>query len=253
MSRITDLNPTPPVLLASFCSSDNRINNIGIVAEKLNGLIMMPGDEFSYNETIGERTEEAGFKAAPAYDDGQVVYQLGGGICQGSSTLYCTVLNADLEVLNRRCHDFDPGYLPMGLDATVSWGSPDFKFKNSSDYPIRIVALCDKEEHSLTIEIWGTNLDGSYVEAKSGWYAMYDEEYPEVQTGWGAVTYKYHYDKDGNLLEKEFVDNSSYMLHEEDIKWPAEKTAKEEGGTGETEGGDSGGESSGDSGDVVVE
>jgi len=231
-------------------STEARCGNIALAAERLNGIILMPGESLSYNETIGERTEAGGYKAAPAYNGDQVEDQVGGGICQVSSTLYFTTLQADLQIDARTCHNFAVAYLPYGLDATVSWGQPDFAFTNDREYPIRIVAYTDYAKRALTIEIWGTNLDGTYIEPMSAWWATYDEMYPSVQVGWGAVSYRYKYDADGSLLDKIFEDESEYALHKEDIDWPEgvdpndphapiEEKPSEEGEGGET---DTGGE-----------
>ena len=201
-------------------STKGRINNIDLVAQKLNGLVLMPGDIFSYNGYVGQRTEEAGFQYAAAYDNGKVVQEIGGGICQVSSTLYCASVAANLETLDRTCHYFAVGYLQKGLDATVSWPKPDFSFRNNRDYPVRIAARSNHDDKSLTIEIWGTNVDGSYVEFRGGAWPTYDSTYPDVQVGWGALSWRYIYDKDGNLLNKVEEARSEYFLHEEDIKWP---------------------------------
>ena len=254
-----------------YGSTASRINNIDLVAQKLNGLVLMPGEDFSYNGYVGQRTEEAGFQYAGAYNNGQVVQEVGGGICQVSSTLYYATLCANLETVERTCHTFIVTYLPMGLDATVSWPGPDFKFRNNRDYPIKIQAWTDQENKALTIEIWGSNIDGTYVEPKSSWWAVYDKTYPDVQVGWGAFSMRYLYDKDGNLIEKIDEFNSLYDLHDYEIKWPEgvtppgeEETGGDSGsgdsgsgdsGSGETGGGGSGsGDSGGDtgSGDEVI-
>ena len=203
----------------TYGSTSIRISNINLACEKLNGIILMPGDSFSYNGTIGERTPEAGFGYAPAYNGDAVVYEIGGGICQVSSTLYNSVLAANLQVDSRTCHNFAIAYLPKGLDATVSWPNPDFQFTNNRDYPIKIVTSTDR--NSLTIEIWGSNIDGTYVVPMGAWWPTYDDEYPDVQTGWGACSYRYLYDAEGNLLEKIQEEYSYYHLHPEEIKWPA--------------------------------
>ena len=214
-------------------SSANRINNIMLVADKLNGLVLMPGEEFSYNGYIGERTEEAGFLGAPAYDNGKVTWEIGGGICQGSSTLYYCSLCADLEILDRTEHDFVVTYLPAGLDATVSYPRPDYKFKNSRDYPIKIKAWVDDNKKYLNVQILGTNLDGGYIEPVAGHWPIYDEVYTKVQVGWGAASYLVYYDADGNQIgDKVYVTNSVYQLHAEDIKWPPEYYQKDDGGEG---------------------
>ena len=229
-----------------YGSTASRINNIDLVAQKLNGLVLMPGEEFSYNGYVGQRTEEAGFQYAGAYNNGQVVQEVGGGICQVSSTLYYATMCANLQTLERSCHTFIVTYLPIGLDATVSWPGPDFKFKNDRDYPIKILAWTEQENKSLTIEIWGSNIDGTYVEPKSSWWAVYDKTYPDVQIGWGAFSMRYLYDKDGNLIEKIDEFNSLYDLHDYEIKWPEGVTPPGEGETGSETGGDSGsGESGG--------
>lgn len=201
-------------------SSDARINNIKLCAAKLNGLVFNPGEEFSFNGTIGQRTTEAGFKAAAAYNDGQVVQEVGGGICQVSSTIYCAAMLAQMTTVERTCHMFVVTYLPYGLDATVSWPGPDYKFRNDRDYPVKIVAYCNDADKSITIEIWGTDVDGSYVELTSGYGYRYDSTYPDVVIGYSAVSYRNIYDKDGNLIDRVFEASSSYDLHEDEIKWP---------------------------------
>lgn len=214
-------------------SSDARINNIKLCAAKLNGLVLNPGEEFSFNGTIGQRTTEAGFKAAAAYNDGQVVQEVGGGICQVSSTIYCAAMLAQMTTVERTCHMFVVTYLPYGLDATVSWPGPDYKFRNDRDYPVKIVAYCNDADKSITIEIWGTDVDGSYVELTSGYGYRYDSTYPDVVIGYSAVSYRNIYDKDGNLIDRVFEASSSYDLHEDEIKWsePSESPTPSDTGT----------------------
>lgn len=204
-------------------SSSNRINNLTLAAEKINGTILNPGDEFSYNGTVGQRTEAAGFKKAGAYANGEVVQEIGGGICQVSSTLYCAVLYANLEVTDRTCHYFPVDYLPSGLDATVSWKSPDFKFKNNRDYPIKLVATVDKTKKSLTVEIMGTNVDGSYVQLKSSTWKYYDSKYTSVALGVKTTTYRNVYSKDGTLISSTKEATSTYHYHTENIVYPSAK------------------------------
>ena len=205
-------------------SSENRINNIELAAQKLDGLVIQPGEEFSYNGSVGERTAEAGFKSADAYVNGQVKPEIGGGICQVSSTLYNAVLASQLEIVDRTCHMFAVGYLPKGLDATVSWPGPDFKFKNSRDYPIRLKAWIDREETTLTIQIWGSNVDGTYAVPGSSWGKRFDREWLEkgyeVQIGWDAYSWVDIYAADGTPLEHKKGYSSYYALHDEDIVYP---------------------------------
>lgn len=102
--------------------------------------MLLPGEVFSYNKTVGKRTVEEGYKDAKIYADGGVVDGLAGGICQISSTLYNAVLLANLEIVERRNHSFTTSYVAAGRDATVVWGAIDFQFKNSRNYPIKIEA-----------------------------------------------------------------------------------------------------------------
>lgn len=206
-------------------STENRISNIEKVAEKLNGHIMMPGEVFSYNEYVGQRTAEAGFLEAGAYDNGEVVQEIGGGICQVSSTLYCAIMFAQLETVERTNHYFKVDYLDYGLDATVSWPSPDFKFKNSRDYPVKIVAYCNDEDKSLTIEIWGTDVDGSYVEMRTTKLVVYDSVYVNTAVGYGVSAYRMVYDAEGNFLYEVEEPYGIYYRHDEEIQWPPEKYA----------------------------
>lgn len=206
-------------------SIENRISNIRTVAEKLNGTILMPGETFSYNDFVGERTREAGFLPAGAYENGQVVEEVGGGICQVSSTLYCATMYAQMDTVARSSHYFRVDYLPLGQDATVSWPKPDFKFKNSREYPVKIIADCSSEDRYITIEIWGTDLDGSYVELRHDTYTRFDDKYPDVAVGYYVLGYRDVYEADGTLRQTISEPPGDYWFHEEDIKWPEEKFA----------------------------
>ena len=202
-------------------SSQNRITNVKLACAAIDGLELKPGETFSYNDVVGERTEARGYKPAGAYSGGQVVQEVGGGICQVSSTLYYSALLSNLQITNRVCHYFGVGYLPAGLDATVSWGGPEFKFKNNREWPIRITATVDDKTNTMTISIDGTDVDGSYVEMSyATWLVYNNKEYPETATGYKAASYRWVYDKDGNLLSKELEAYSEYHYHEEDIVFP---------------------------------
>ncbi|RCX16097.1 vancomycin resistance protein YoaR [Anaerobacterium chartisolvens] len=134
----------------------NRSQNIKIAASKINGIILAPGQIFSFNETVGKRTVDAGYKDAYIYKSGKVVSDLAGGICQVSSTLYNAVLHSDLEVVERRNHMFSVVYVPEGRDATVFYGSTDFRFKNSTKWPIKIDSQITKDNY-LVFSLKGTN------------------------------------------------------------------------------------------------
>ena len=134
-----------PDLLATFStrfdgSNYNRNTNIKLAAKKVNGTVILPGEKFSFNTIVGSRTIEAGFKEGTAYIGGKVVPDVGGGVCQVSSTIYNTALLANLEIVERSNHMFTTGYVAASRDATVYYGSLDFIFKNSRKYPIKMVA-----------------------------------------------------------------------------------------------------------------
>ena len=137
-----------------YSGSGGRTTNVRLAANSVDETIVNPGEEFSYNDTVGERTAARGYRGAIVYNNGQEVTELGGGVCQVSSTVYMTVLRADLEVTERSCHQFQVTYTPLSQDAAVYWGSKDFKFVNSTDYPIKI--RMSAGGGSLTCQIIGT-------------------------------------------------------------------------------------------------
>ena len=132
-----------PDLLGEFstnysAANTSRTTNLKLASNKINGTVLMPGETFSYNKVVGERTIAAGYKEAAIYQGGKVVDGLGGGICQISSTLYNAAIFANLDIVSRSNHQFVPSYVKAGRDATVVYGAIDFKFKNSRNYPIQI-------------------------------------------------------------------------------------------------------------------
>ena len=142
-------------------SDVNRTTNLRIACQKIDGKVVMPGDTFSYNQTLGPRTAAAGYRNAKVYEAGQVVDGIGGGICQISSTLYNAVLMANLEIVERRNHQFVTSYLPAGRDATVVYGMTDFKFKNTRQYPIRVTA--SEKNGIATVGIYGIKEENEYT------------------------------------------------------------------------------------------
>ena len=206
-------------------SSSNRITNIDLVARKLDNLEIWPGETFSYNAAVGERTEDAGFRLAGAYADGEVTEEVGGGICQVSSTLYCAAMYAQMTTVQRQNHYFAVSYLSMGYDATVSWTWPDYRFRNDRDFPVMIKTFVD--DHSITIEFWGTDLDGSRVSPYTNTWDVYDQDYPNVVIGHGATTFCRILDAYGNVINTVEEPTGIYYLHDEEIAWPPEKLARD--------------------------
>lgn len=144
----------------NYVNNPNRTTNLRLASNKINGTVVMPGETFSFNQVVGQRTRAAGYKDAAMFSDGMVTNGLGGGICQITSTLYDAVIFADLEIIYRRNHMFIPSYVDGGEDATVVWGSTDFKFKNSRDYPIKIVSSV--QNGVATVSIYGLATDNEY-------------------------------------------------------------------------------------------
>ena len=154
-----------PDLISTFSTKYNagnadRTTNLRLAANKINGTVLLPNEDFSYNAVVGERTINAGYKMAATYSNGAVVDGLGGGICQISSTLYDAVVMANLKITTRRNHQFVTSYVPAGKDATVVWGSQDFKFVNSRKYPVRITASV--QGGVATVQVWGIKEDVEY-------------------------------------------------------------------------------------------
>ena len=207
-------------------SSSNRINNITLAAKAINGTILLPGEEFSFNGTVGQRTTAKGYKEAGAYAGGESVNQVGGGICQVSSTIYYCTLMANLKVTDRDEHMFPVSYLPYGLDATVNWPNLDYKFVNSNNYPIKIVSYVSGK--TLYVELLGTNerTDGHYfkltykvtgttprpVEEKEDPTLAPGETKVERngRDGLSVKSYRNEYDANGNLVNSEYIASSSY-------------------------------------------
>lgn len=133
----------------------NRGHNIELAAKSIDGTILLPGEEFSFNKIVGPRTPQNGYKIAHVFVEGQIRDGTGGGVCQVSTTLYNAVLRSNLEILERHNHMFTVGYVPLGLDAAVSYGYADLVFKNTTGYPLIIYA--NVSNNTLSIRIRSTN------------------------------------------------------------------------------------------------
>ena len=179
----------------------NIVTNLDLVCKALDGVILQPGEVFSYNDTVGERTVERGFLYGESFSGLERTRSAGGGVCQGSSVLHVCVLEADLEVVERAPHGLTVGYTPLGQDAAVSWGGPDFRFRNNTNFPIKIVAT--NELMLVKMQILGTDEKDYYVvlEATQG----HDDNLIY------ANCYKQKYSKEtGELISRELACRSSY-------------------------------------------
>jgi len=134
-----------------YDKNENRISNIKTASEELNHTVVNPGEVFSFNETLGRRTKDKGYKEAPILSHGEKAKGTGGGICQISSTLYNAALLADMEIVERHRHSKNVPYVPEGKDATVVYNSKDLKFRNTKDYPVEIVIKITEDEIRISL------------------------------------------------------------------------------------------------------
>ncbi|MCI8573022.1 MAG: hydrolase [Oscillibacter sp.] len=220
-----------------------RQTNIRLSSNGINNYVMNTGDIFSYNDVLGQRTAAKGYQLASAYIQGETVDTIGGGICQTSSTLYLACLRANLEITERYAHRYTPSYIDWGMDATVSWGGPNYRFTNNTDYPIKIVT--SYQNGKLTVKILGTNVDGSYVKmtnkvmSTTPFETVYedDETLPagtqQVKTtpytGHTVRSFRNVYSANGELLSSELEAVSNYKSRNKVIlRGPAPAAAPEE-------------------------
>lgn len=182
-------------------TNENRNNNLRLLCQALDGHIVQPGETFSYNGVVGERTAQKGYLPAPAYSGSRLVDSIGGGVCQGSTTLYNCVLLADLEVVFRACHGAKVTYVPAGLDAAVNYLTTDFKFRNQYNFPVKIKA--EVSDGFVKMKLLGTDEKDYYVkmETRSG----------EDSLAVYARSFKCKYDKQTDeLLSREIEAFSTY-------------------------------------------
>lgn len=178
--------------------NENRNGNLRKACGMLDGLVLQPGQELSYNEALGPRTKELGWLPAPAYSGTKLVDSPGGGICQVSSTLYLASVYSELTIVERRNHGYPVSYIPLGMDATVSWGFADLKIRNDSPMPVKIQA--EESDGYVRISILGTETRD------------YDVEMSYTVGGRYVRTYMSKIDKEtGEVISKEPYALSGYM------------------------------------------
>lgn len=210
-----------------------RKTNVKLAAAACNEKILLPGEEFSYNNTTGSRSPDKGYLPAPIYAGGRSEDGVGGGICQVSSTIYYAVLHTTLEIVERHDHQFAVSYLDPGMDATVYYGSLDFRFKNNTNYPVKVVTRSydnSKGVRYLEVQLYGTNEDGRYAKPSN---AVFDKVAPSTAykpdpnvargtlvldkeqyayTGMKARAYRTIYEADGTVVEKQDLGVSTYKM-----------------------------------------
>lgn len=227
-------------LVSSFTTNktgnSNRTTNIALSAAAINGITVLPGETFSFNSATGQRTEAKGYKPAAAIAGGETFDEIGGGVCQTSSTLFNAVVRADLTIVTRKPHAWPSDYVPKGEDATVNWPDLDFKFRNDTDWPIFIVSWCDKSAKTVTVEIYGmTRSDGVTIDLESE--VTYTKRPPDetlyvynpsleygtekqtvkARTGYTVVTYKVYY-QNGREISREELHTSNYKMYQRTVQ-----------------------------------
>lgn len=185
-------------------SPANRCANITNAAGKINETVLMPGEVFSFNDTVGPRSAANGFYTAKEYVGGETVDGIGGGTCQVSSTLYNAVLYSDLSIVSRTNHMFPVGYCPTGQDATVADTGVDFKFVNSMNDPIKISA--QTSGYTVTVSIIGTQRDDPRTVKIENTTTMVGEDQ-------SVHSVRYVYNSAGELIQTDDLGNSYYMAH----------------------------------------
>lgn len=208
-----------------------RRGNVKLAGEAVNGTVLNAGDVFDYNKVVGQRTTERGYGAAASYVNGKTVDTVGGGICQVSSTVYLASLLSNLEIVERHNHRYYPGYITLGMDATVSWGGPEFRFRNNTDFPVRIDVTYANSK--LTVSFYGTKTDDTYVKMTREVLSTtgYETEYVETDelehgvqkqtqsgyTGYKVKSYRNVYSGDGKLISSTLEATSDYKSRNEII------------------------------------
>ncbi|MBR4082394.1 MAG: VanW family protein [Clostridia bacterium] len=216
-------------------SNANRNTNVQLSAAAINGRTVLPGEIFSFNAATGQRTAEKGYKEATAISGGQNVPEIGGGVCQTSSTLFNAVARANLEIINRSPHAWPSSYVEKGMDATVNWPNLDFKFRNNTDWPVFIIA--SYANRKVTVELYGCGLgDGVTIDLESKVLKTLNppDEIKYVQnpnlpagtkkntvkarTGYVVETYKVWY-QNGKEFKRETLFTSTYKAYQETVEY----------------------------------
>lgn len=237
----------------SHAGEENRTNNLRLACQALNGVTLEPGATFSFNDTLGQRTTEKGYRYAyadPNSDEDQIV---GGGITQVASTLYYCALLSDLEITARKNQTYPVSYIDYGMDADIRWNNTDLKFKNNTDRPIKIEA--EVSGKSVDIRILGTDQRSYYVKLESRIQNTYvpDTEYEEMEpdnhngyqdgdvlqkgrNGFHIKTFMLKYDRQTNeLVSRDAIADSRYQavneivvrITEEETTEPTEEETEE--------------------------
>lgn len=219
----------------------NRSFNVARAASFCDGKVIQPGEVFSYIGAIGDPSARNGYKTSTGYQNGETVPMDGGGVCQVSSSLYYCAVYSNLEIVKRACHAFSTGYIPNGLDATIYYPSLDFKFRNNTGFPIKIVAYCEGGAWGkLTVQFYGSNPEGIYVKTErytlssTPWETVYQPDETIERgttkvdvtpyTGYEVDVYRCVYDANDNLISRTYENRSRYSKRDKKVLYnPADE------------------------------
>lgn len=204
--------------------NQNRVSNIKLAINKINNVLIDSKEEFSFNDIIGKRSTEQGFKNAPIIVNGEMQLGMGGGICQVSSTVYNAALYSGLEIVQARNHSIPSGYIQKGRDATVSYGNIDLVFKNNYRYPVLIKN--EVKADKIITTIYGNEDDKKIVDIKTEIiqtikFNMIEKESDDLyegktkveskgRNGYKVKTYRVYKNYDGSVINEELVNESYY-------------------------------------------
>jgi hypothetical protein len=224
------LRDTLGELTTNIAGNANRLNNITVASEKINGTILLPGEEFSFNSIVGQRTLQNGFLHAGGIVGGRITDVVGGGICQVSSTMYAALLQTaifgeEVEITERTPHSLTVSYLPFGRDASIVWATNrNFAFRNLFDFPIKIETIVDERdmivrfigtrEHDYVIEVETVpirTIEFNVIEREDP-ERPYGERYVWTPGNRGQVveTFQRVYTADGELVSRTLVTRDTY-------------------------------------------
>ncbi len=213
-------------------SKEGRVNNIKLLADIVNGTVIKPGEAWSINEAAGPRDEQTaqtvGWTSAPGISNGRYEDQIGGGVCQVSSSVYNAAIRAELAIVQRRAHSWPSGYIENGMDATISTGGPDLVLSNPFDMPVYLAVYVEEEEYKVTVEVYGPPLTHGYkvqfvsnlvrtIPAGEPTYHYDSTTDPEGNPIAEGKTVTWVKEKDGQVWEvtKQYVDDNGNVVSSE--------------------------------------
>ncbi len=208
-------------------SNANRLTNLKLSCAAINGYCVEPGATFSFNEVVGQRTTKRGYKKATVYQSGEIAEDIGGGVCQVSTTLWNAAMKANCEIVEWHEHSRPVAYVDKGKDATVNWGTQDMKFKNTSSYPMYLIAYVT-ENKRVYCEIYGELFpDGKYITIEAKTTQRIDPPEPEYvynpllesgelvtisepRTGYRAKAWRVYWNADGSEIKRDLLVEAYY-------------------------------------------